>query len=68
MPLQPLQPVRTRCFFQCGLGHMIGLDVHDMEDLGEPLVVMMTSEKKQRVWLEIAPPGQSIESRIYFNG
>lgn len=22
-------------FFQCGLGHMIGLDVHDMEDLGE---------------------------------
>ncbi|WP_207512422.1 aminopeptidase P family protein [Longitalea luteola] len=25
-------------FFQCGLGHMIGLDVHDMEDLGEPLV------------------------------
>lgn len=25
-------------FFQCGLGHMIGLDVHDMEDLGEPYV------------------------------
>jgi Xaa-Pro aminopeptidase len=25
-------------FFQCGLGHMIGMDVHDMEDLGEPLV------------------------------
>ena len=22
-------------FFQCGLGHMIGLDVHDMENLGE---------------------------------
>lgn len=22
-------------FFQCGTGHMIGLDVHDMEDLGE---------------------------------
>jgi Xaa-Pro aminopeptidase len=22
-------------FFQCGLGHMMGLDVHDMEDLGE---------------------------------
>jgi Xaa-Pro aminopeptidase len=21
--------------FQCGLGHMLGLDVHDMEDLGE---------------------------------
>ncbi|MBW8682814.1 aminopeptidase P family protein [Chitinophaga rhizophila] len=25
-------------FFQCGLGHMIGLDVHDMEDLGEQYV------------------------------
>jgi len=22
-------------FFQCGLGHMMGLDVHDMESLGE---------------------------------
>jgi Xaa-Pro aminopeptidase len=25
-------------FFQCGLGHMIGLDVHDMEGLGENFV------------------------------
>ncbi len=25
-------------FFQCGLGHMMGLDVHDMEGLGEDLV------------------------------
>lgn len=25
-------------FFQCGLGHMIGLDVHDMENLGEQYV------------------------------
>ena len=25
-------------FFQCGLGHMIGLDVHDMENLGEQFV------------------------------
>ena len=22
-------------FFQCGLGHLLGLDTHDMEDLGE---------------------------------
>ena len=22
-------------FFPCGVGHMMGLDVHDMEDLGE---------------------------------
>ena len=25
-------------FFQCGLGHMMGLDVHDMENLGENYV------------------------------
>lgn len=25
-------------FFPCGLGHMMGLDVHDMEDLGEVYV------------------------------
>ena len=25
-------------FFQCGLGHQMGLDVHDMEDLGEEYV------------------------------
>ncbi len=25
-------------FFQCGLGHMLGLDVHDMEGLGEDFV------------------------------
>jgi len=25
-------------FFQCGLGHMMGLDVHDMEGLGEAYV------------------------------
>lgn len=25
-------------FFQCGLGHMLGLDVHDMENLGEAYV------------------------------
>ena len=25
-------------FFQCGLGHMMGMDVHDMENLGEEYV------------------------------
>jgi len=25
-------------FFPCGVGHMMGLDVHDMEDLGEVYV------------------------------
>ena len=24
--------------FPCGVGHMMGLDIHDMENLGEPIV------------------------------
>ena len=33
-------------FFQCGLGHLIGLDVHDMEDLGEQYVGYTEAEPK----------------------
>jgi Xaa-Pro aminopeptidase len=33
-------------FFQCGLGHMLGLDVHDMENLGEQYVGYTEDMKK----------------------
>lgn len=33
-------------FFQCGLGHMMGLDVHDMEGLGEDYVGYTDSIKR----------------------
>jgi len=33
-------------FFQCGSGHMMGLDVHDMEDLGEQYVGYTDALKK----------------------
>ncbi|MCE7043598.1 aminopeptidase P family protein [Dyadobacter sp. CY312] len=33
-------------FFQCGLGHMMGLDVHDMENLGEQYVGYTDELKK----------------------
>lgn len=33
-------------FFQCGTGHMMGLDVHDMEDLGEQYVGYTETLKK----------------------
>lgn len=33
-------------FFQCGTGHMMGLDVHDMEDLGEDLVGYDAEEQR----------------------
>jgi len=35
-------------FFQCGLGHMMGLDVHDMEDLGEQYVGYSEAEPKDQ--------------------
>ncbi len=35
-------------FFQCGLGHMMGLDVHDMEDLGEAYVGYTPSFKQSK--------------------
>ncbi len=35
-------------FFQCGLGHMMGLDVHDMEDLGEQYVGYTDTLMKSR--------------------
>ncbi len=35
-------------FFQCGLGHMMGMDVHDMEDLGEEYVGYNDTLKKEK--------------------
>ena len=35
---QAVQDGAHTLFFQCGLGHMLGLDVHDMEALGEEYV------------------------------
>ena len=37
-------------FFPCGLGHMMGLDVHDMEDLGEHYVGYTDDLKKSTVF------------------
>lgn len=34
-PREAAQAGAHALFFQCGLGHMMGLDVHDMENLGE---------------------------------
>jgi Xaa-Pro aminopeptidase len=34
-------------FFQCGLGHMLGMDTHDMEDLGEQNVGYTELLKKE---------------------
>lgn len=35
-------------FFQCGTGHLMGLDVHDMEDLGEQYVGYTEEDPKDQ--------------------
>ncbi len=35
-------------FFQCGVGHLIGIDVHDMEDLGEQYVGYTQEDPKDQ--------------------
>jgi len=63
-------------FFPCGLGHMMGLDVHDMEDLGEDYVGYTdTLKKSAQFGLKSLRLGKELESGhvltvepgIYFN-
>lgn len=61
-------------FFQCGLGHMMGLDVHDMENLGEQWVgyngvpkSTMFGLKSLRLGRDLEPDFVlTIEPGIYF--
>lgn len=49
-------------FFQCGLGHMIGLDVHDMEDLGEIYVGYdETVQKSKQFGMKSLRLGRALE-------
>ena len=63
-------------FFPCGLGHMLGLDVHDMEGLGEDLVGYTDAIRRSPEfgwrWLRLAKALQpgfvlTVEPGIYFN-
>jgi len=62
-------------FFPCGLGHMMGLDVHDMENLGEQYVGYAAGETKSTQFgfksLRLARPLEpgfvfTVEPGIYF--
>jgi Xaa-Pro aminopeptidase len=63
-------------FFPCGTGHMMGLDVHDMEDLGEVYVGYDGSPKSTQFGLKSLRLGRelepgfvlTIEPGIYFIG
>lgn len=63
-------------FFQCGLGHMMGLDVHDMENFGEEYVGYSDEVKKStqfglkslRLGKELEVGNViTVEPGIYFN-
>jgi len=61
-------------FFQCGLGHMMGMDVHDMENLGEVWVGYEGQPKSTQFGLKSLrlarelQPGfvMTVEPGIYF--
>jgi Xaa-Pro aminopeptidase len=47
-PEQAVNAGAHALFFQCGLGHQMGLDVHDMEGLGEQYVGYTKKMKKNK--------------------
>lgn len=48
-------------FFPCGTGHMMGLDVHDMEDLGEQWVGYDGEPKSKQFGLKSLRLGRKLE-------
>ena len=48
-------------FFPCGLGHMMGMDVHDMEDLGEQYVGYDNEEKSKQFGAKSLRLGRKLE-------
>ena len=48
-------------FFQCGLGHMMGMDVHDMENLGEVYVGYNGEAKSTQFGLKSLRLGRELE-------
>ena len=48
-------------FFQCGTGHMMGLDVHDMENLGEVYVGYNGEAKSTQFGLKSLRLGRKLE-------
>ena len=62
-PKQAVAEGAHALFFQCGLGHMMGLDVHDMENLGEEYVGYTEELKKSTQFgLKSLRLGKSLEA------
>jgi len=61
-----LQQGAHALFFPCGLGHMMGLDVHDMEDLGEVYVGYGGEPKSTQFGLKSLRLGRKLEPGFVF--
>lgn len=48
-------------FFPCGLGHMMGMDVHDMENIGETIVGYGGSKKSTQFGIKSLRLGRELE-------
>ena len=53
-------------FMPHGLGHMMGLDVHDMENIGEPIVGYNGAEKSRQFGLSSLRLGRTLETGFVF--
>ena len=54
-------------FFPCGLGHMVGLDVHNMENLGEQYVGYLDGQQKSTQFgFKSLRQARPLEPGIYF--
>lgn len=53
-------------FMPHGLGHMMGLDVHDMENIGEPIVGYNGAEKSRQFGLSSLRLGRTLEPGFVF--
>jgi Xaa-Pro aminopeptidase len=53
-------------FFPCGVGHMLGLDVHDMEDYGEDSVGYEGSERSKLFGLKSLRLAKSLKAGMTF--
>ena len=62
---QAVQQGAHALFFQCGLGHMMGLDVHDMEGLGEQYVGYTDTIKRNPLFgIRSLRLGRALEERF----